>query len=117
MENTTKKRTQRTPAELIAEHEAKLERLRMKQLKADAANDPELAPLVEELGEIKKSIIAAKKILGSGPQSAEARRAKHYAWIEKIDQEERNAQYILDEQNAIKEDIETKLNKAIEAKA
>jgi hypothetical protein len=38
MKNETNKRTQRTPAEIIAETEAKLERLRMKEAKQAAQN-------------------------------------------------------------------------------
>jgi len=40
-------RKQRTPAEIIAETEAKLDRLLVRQAKKKAMTDPALAPLVE----------------------------------------------------------------------
>jgi len=81
------KRTQRTPSEIIAETEAKLERLRIKQAKKDASSNPDVAIMLENKAEIQKQIREAKKILGNGPQSAEARIAKHERWIRKIQNE------------------------------
>jgi capsule polysaccharide export protein KpsE/RkpR len=85
MENTT--RTQRTPAEIIAETEARLERLRLKEAKAQAKANPTVSALMEERDEVQKDLREAKKLLGSGPQSAEARIAKHEAWIMRITQQ------------------------------
>jgi phytoene/squalene synthetase len=84
MENNSNKRTQRTPAEIIAETEAKLERLRMKDAKQQAQTNPTVASLIEQKTDVQKDIREAKKILGNGPQSAMARVSKHEAWIEKI---------------------------------
>tara|TARA_R110000751_G_scaffold37364_3_gene90584 strand:- start:571 stop:939 length:369 start_codon:yes stop_codon:yes gene_type:complete len=78
-------RKQRTPAEIIAETEDKLSRLRIKAAKQDALSTPEVAPLVEELEDLRVSIREAKKGLGDGPQSFNARVAKHEAWISKIE--------------------------------
>ena len=86
------KRTQRTPSEIIAETEAKLERLRIKQAKKDASSNPEVATMLENKAVIQKQIREAKKILGSGPQSAEARIAKHQAWIDRITAEVHDAE-------------------------
>ena len=87
MNDTNSKRTQRTPSEIIAETEAKLERLRIKQAKKDASSNPDVAVMLENKAEIQKQIREAKKILGNGPQSAEARIAKHERWIRKIQNE------------------------------
>lgn len=84
MNDTNSKRTQRTPSEIIAETEAKLERLRVKEAKQQAQSNPTVAALLEQKAEVQKEIREAKKVLGSGPQSASARIAKHEAWIEKI---------------------------------
>ena len=46
-------RKQRTPAEIIAETEAKLSRLRVKAAKQDAMSNPAVAPLVEELDALR----------------------------------------------------------------
>ena len=96
MKDTNSKRTQRTPSEIIAETEAKLERLRIKQAKKDAQSNPEVASLLEAKAALQKEIREAKKILGNGPQSAQARIAKHEAWIRRITNEEVAANRILE---------------------
>ena len=96
MNDTNSKRTQRTPSEIIAETEAKLERLRIKQAKKDAQSNPEVASLLEAKAALQKEIREAKKILGNGPQSAQARIAKHEAWIRRINNEEVAATRILE---------------------
>ena len=85
-------RKQRTPAEIIAETEAKLSRLKVKQAKQDAMSNPAVAPLVEELDALRKDIREAKKGLGDGPQSFNARVAKHDAWSEKLEAESLDAE-------------------------
>ena len=82
MENS--KRKQRTPEEIIAETEARLERLRVRQAKAEAQSNPAVASLMDAKADLMKEVREAKKLLGDGPQSANARIAKHEAWIEKI---------------------------------
>ena len=78
-------RKQRTPAEIIAETEAKLSRLLVKQAKQEAMSNPAITPLVAELDALRIEIREAKKGLGDGPQSFNARTAKHEAWISKIE--------------------------------
>lgn len=95
MKNDNDKRTQRTPEQIIAETEAKLERLRLKQAKEVAQSDPEVKALNDERAKYQKAVRDAKRILGNGPQSGQARIAKHKAWIEKIDQEIFNAEQLL----------------------
>ena len=95
MKNESNKRNQRTPAEIIAETEAKLERLRMKEAKQAAQNHPALASLIVEKTDVQKDIREAKKIVGAGPQSADARIAKHEAWIRKIELQREEAWGIL----------------------
>jgi len=95
MKNESNKRAQRTPAEIIAETEAKLERLRMKEAKQAAQNHPALASLIVEKTDVQKEIREAKKIVGAGPQSADARIAKHEAWIRKIELQREEAWGIL----------------------
>tara|TARA_Y100001951_G_C11280345_1_gene264915 strand:- start:723 stop:1103 length:381 start_codon:yes stop_codon:yes gene_type:complete len=78
------KRKQRTPQELIAEQEAKLERMRLREAQVSAKSNPALSPLMDEKADITKDIREAKKLLGDGPQSAQVRIAKHEVWIGKI---------------------------------
>jgi len=89
------KRTQRTPAEIIAETQAKLERLQLRQAKKAASSNPEVATMLENKAEIQKQIRDAKKILGNGPQSGQARIAKHERWIDKINDEIHEAEDII----------------------
>ena len=87
-------RKQRTPQEIIAETEAKLSRLRVKQAKQD---------------ELRKDIREARKGLGDGPQSFNARIAKHEAWIEKVEDLRADAEATLDHANGRKAQIEAEL--------
>jgi len=86
------KRTQRTPEEIIAETEARLERLRLRQAKSEAQDNPAVASLMEAKADLTKEVREAKKLLGDGPQSANARIAKHEAWIEKINDQMTDAE-------------------------
>ena len=106
-------RKQRTPAEIIAETEAKLAKLRVKQAKQGAMSDPALAPLVAELAAMRKSINEAKKGLGDGPQSFNARVMKHEAWIEKIEIERTWAQDTLGEAESRKSEIESEITRVV----
>jgi len=110
MKNETNKRAQRTPAEIIAETEAKLERLRMKEAKQAAQNHPALASLIVEKTDVQKEIREAKKILGNGPQSADARMAKHYAWISKIEAQKEDAYAILQEAESRLTDLDNQIS-------
>ena len=89
------KRKQRTPQELIAEQQAKLERMQMRQAQATAKSNPALSPLMDEKADLTKEIREAKKLLGTGPQSAVARIEKHEVWIVKIQAEADDAEVIL----------------------
>lgn len=81
------KRQQRTPQEIIAETEARLERLRLRAAKAEAKTNPAIKSLMDEKAELMKTIRESKKLLGDGPQSANARIEKHEKWIERINDE------------------------------
>ena len=90
MENNTKK--QRSPSEIIAETEARLAKLRERQAKAESKNHPEILALMRDRDAHMKDLREARKILGQGPQSAQARIEKHEAWIGKIRNEARDAE-------------------------
>lgn len=106
-------RKQRTPAEIIAETEAKLARLKVKQAKQDAKSNPAVAPLMEELDGLRKDIREARKGLGDGPQSFNARVAKHEAWIDKIEVERMAAQDTLASAETRKSEIEALIAETI----
>ena len=94
MENNTKK--QRSPSEIIAETEARLAKLRERQAKAESKNRPEVLALMRDRDAHMKELREARKILGQGPQSAQARIEKHEAWIEKIRTEAREAEVVIE---------------------
>jgi hypothetical protein len=102
-------RKQRTPAEIIAETEAKLSRLLVKQAKQDAMSNPEVAPLVAEMDALRIEIREARKGLGDGPQSFNARVVKHDAWIVKIEELRIIALHTLADAETRKTEIETEI--------
>ena len=106
-------RKQRTPAEIIAETEAKLSRLRVKQATKDAMNDPAIAPLVEELELLRKDIREARKGLGDGPQSFNARVNKHKTWITRIESERQTASNVLAGAEDRKMEIEHEISNTV----
>jgi hypothetical protein len=106
-------RKQRTPAEIIAETEAKLSRLRVKQATKDAMNDPAIAPLVEELDLLRKDIRESRKGLGDGPQSFNARVNKHQTWITKIESERQTAMNVLAGAEDRKMEIEHEISNTV----
>lgn len=102
-------RKQRTPEEIIAETEARLSKLRVKQARLAAKVDPAVAPLIEELDTLRKDIREAKKNLGDGPQSLNARIDKHNAWIEKIENERDASEDLLHSAEDRKTEIEAQI--------
>lgn len=94
MENNTKK--QRSPSEIIAETEARLAKLRERQAKAESKNHPEVLALMRDRDAHMKELREARKILGQGPQSAQARIEKHESWIGKIRNEAREAEVVIE---------------------
>ena len=108
------KREQRTPAEIIAETEAKLSRLRVKAAKKDAESNPQVAQLMEELTNVRVTIREAQKGLGDGPQSFNARIHKHEVWIDKIEAAREDAKMDLSAAQARKADIEKDIAVAVQ---
>jgi cell fate (sporulation/competence/biofilm development) regulator YlbF (YheA/YmcA/DUF963 family) len=109
------KRKQRTPQQLIAETEAKLERMRLREAQTLAKDDPALSPLMEEKADLAKLIRESKKLLGNGPQSAIVRVQKHEAWINKIQGEVDDAQLILDSAESRLTELNSEIATAISA--
>jgi len=112
---TMNERKQRTPDEIIADTQAKLSRLLVTQAKKDAKTDPLVQPLIAELDAVKADIREAKKGLGSGPQSFEARITKHEIWIQKIRQEKADALVTLDYSDSRKDQLEREIHLQVRA--
>lgn len=87
---------QRTPSEIIAETEARLERLRLRQASTEAKNDPAVAALIAQRDSLIKQMNGTKKLLGTGPQSGQTRIDKHQIWIDQISRQMGDARAALD---------------------
>jgi uncharacterized protein (UPF0335 family) len=103
------KNPRRTPQDMIAETEAKLGRLRVKQAKKDASSNPAVASLLDELEDLRKDIREARKGLGNGPQSFDASVVKHEVWISKIEDKRAEAEAVLEGAISRKETIEAEI--------
>ena len=113
MSETKKTRVRRTPEQILADAQAKVAKAQARVARKAALSRPEMAPLVEELDNLKADILAAKRVLGSGAQSAETRRAKHMAWIEKINAEEAAAESLLASSEQRKQEIEDQIQNQV----
>ena len=107
------KRNKRTPQELIEATEARLEKLRLREAKQHALTNPEVTFLTEELDVLQKEILTAKKLLGTGPQSAGVRIQKHEDWIIKIQNQVDEAETALKFSEARKADIQSQIQDEI----
>ena len=90
------KRNRRTPEEIIAATEAKLDAMRHKQAVKDAKDHPIASLITEQIATVEKQEREAKKGFGDGPQSFTSRRRSHFLWIDEINAAERVAQALLD---------------------
>ena len=116
LQNTMTKRNIRTPEQIILDTEAKLAKMKERQLRQQAANDPDLLPLLAEKEAIQKDVREAKKILGTGPQSAEARILKHEAWIRKIEIQREEAHDTLGVADQALSEVNSRIQKMIQTK-
>ena len=107
------KRNKRTPQQLIEATEARLEKLRLREAKQHALTNPEVTFLTEELDVLQKEILTAKKLLGTGPQSATARIQKHEDWIIKIQNQVDEAETTLKFSEDRKADIQSQIQDEI----
>ena len=81
------KHQRRTPAQLIEDKQAELNKLNARVAADKARNDPAYAPINDALVTLKKSETNARKTLGNNKQGAAARIKKHIIWIDKIEAE------------------------------
>ena len=89
------KRTRRTPEQLIADAQSRLDKLQAKAAESEAASNPLLAPLLTELKEVEKAELMARKGFSKGPQNFEERIAKAEARIESITEQMAEAEEVI----------------------
>jgi len=90
------KRTRRTPEQLIADAQSRLDKLQAKAAESEAASNPLLAPLLLEIKEVEKVELMARKGFSKGPQNFEERIAKAEARIESIQNAQANAESVIE---------------------
>ena len=91
--NETRKR--RTPDQLIADAQARLDKLQAKQAETEAKNNPLLAPLLQEIKDVEKAELLARKGFSKGPQNFDTRIAKAEARIASIETAKANAEKVI----------------------
>jgi hypothetical protein len=99
------KRKNRTPEEILQELREKEQKQLAKLASKSLADRTDTAPLVEALTDVRKAITVARRGFSSGPQSFEARIEKHEAWIEKIRNEQLNAESTIADLEAQRDEL------------
>ena len=90
------KRTRRTPEQLIADAQSRLDKLQAKAAESEAASNPLLAPLLTEIKEVEKAALMARKGFSKGPQNFDERIAKAQARIDKITLQQAEAEEVIE---------------------
>ena len=90
------KRTRRTPEQLIADAQSRLDKLQAKAAESEAASNPLLAPLLTEIKEVEKAELMARKGFSKGPQNFEDRIAKAESRSEKITEQMAEAELVIE---------------------
>lgn len=79
----------RTPAEMIADLDEKLERLHRRHAIDVAKESPELQELVRHFETVEEQVKKASILSGDGPQGFDYRRMGKKLWLDEIDAQER----------------------------
>ena len=103
------KRTRRTPEQLIADAQSRLDKLQAKAAESEAASNPLLAPLLDEIKDVEKAELMARKGFSKGPQNFEDRIAKAEARIESITEAMADAEEVIATAKARKEKLRATL--------
>ena len=101
MENN--KRTRRTPEQLIADAQSRLDKLQAKVAETEAATNPLLAPLLAEIKEVEKVELMARKGFSKGPQNFDERIQKAEDRIMKISAQKGEAEAVIEKSKTLKD--------------
>ena len=110
------KHNRRTPAQLIKDKQAELDKLNQRIAADTARSDPVYAPINEALDTLKKGEANARKTLGNNKQGAAARIKKHLIWIDKIEAELAEAKTQLAGVKALRKALKTLLTSFVNQK-
>ena len=111
------KRTRRTPEQLIADAQSRLDKLQAKAAESEAASNPLLAPLLDEIKDVEKAELMARKGFSKGPQNFEDRIAKAEARILTIHGQMADAEEVIATAKAKKAALRTSLAQLTQALA
>ena len=103
------KRTRRTPEQLIADAQSRLDKLQAKAAESEAASNPLLAPLLKEIKEVEKAELMARKGFSKGPQNFDERIAKAQARIDKITAQKASAHEVIEASKLRKAELRSAL--------
>ena len=109
------KRTRRTPEQLIAEAQSRLDKLQAKAAESEAASNPLLAPLLTEIKEVEKVELMARKGFSKGPQNFDERIAKAEARIASIENAKANAHTVIEASKLRKAELRDALSTLTQA--
>ena len=109
------KRTRRTPEQLIADAQSRLDKLQAKAAESEAASNPLLAPLLTEIKEVEKVELMARKGFSKGPQNFDERIAKAEARIASIENAKANAHTVIEASKLRKAELRDALSTLTQA--
>jgi len=89
--SNTNKRTRRSPSELLAAQQEKLNRLAQRAAAEQHAQHGAILAFDEAIESTNKDIIQSQRVFSKGPQNIAARRLAHELWISEINAQERVA--------------------------
>jgi len=104
------KRTRRSPSELLAAQQAKLQSLAVRAAKEQANSNPEISRIVAAISDLSGMITAQQRNFAKGPQSFAARRQSHKLWLEEIDRAEELARVKIEWFQGQKQILQEQLN-------
>ena len=110
------KHQRRTPAQLIKDKQAELDKLNLRIAADTAKTDPVYAPINVALDDLKKDEATARKTLGNNKQGASARIQKHLLWVAKIEAELTNAKTQLQGVKTLRKALKTMLTSFVNQK-
>jgi capsule polysaccharide export protein KpsE/RkpR len=110
------KHQRRTPAQLIQDKQAELDKLNARIAWHRSAADPVYAPINAALDALKKDEANSRKTLGKNKQGASARIQKHLLWVARIEAELTNAKTQLQGVKTLRKALRTLLASFVKQK-
>ena len=110
------KHQRRTPAQLIQDKQAELDKLNARIAADTAKTDPVYAPINAALDSLKKGEANARKVMGNNKQGASARIQKHLLWVARIEAELTNAKTQLQGVKTLRKALKTMLTSFVNQK-